>query len=1060
MKIRYFKLGLVFCMAAMVVAMFSSCEKSETELQKKYSIVNKANEGNYLKVTSVVPLPEFWPFDIKSDSLEFHMSSLESRDVIFSYWMKYEKKDDMLAFTMYIPHNNLPHNGEYRVAAIVEPDGTRHYRRFSFEFSDYVLVAATNSTYNYTLPVADDTQTKGVEANPYLIKTVTDMVKFSNELKKDPERGYGLHFKLANDIDFNDYYKDPNRPMDQGWCGIGDDFSGNFNASNYTISNFKYNSSSGDNIGLFKKLSDGATVRNLKMTYVDISNAHNMVAAVAGSSSGTVLIDYVDVSGNIRAGGYQVAGMVGLSSGSLTISNSSVSGNISCGDDLCGGFVGYAIGESVQILNSRVNALYVESDVELVGGFIGMSAVQNCTIKDCYSSPTINGSRVVGGLIGQISGGTSSITNTQVDANVINASNSPGSGSVNEYCGGIVGLNAGVLNVTKCEVFHSTDAQYDEDIIGSEGVSMVGGIAGASHVELHIDESVVKSPVHGKDRVGGMVGLAEGVIEITNSENSNKSKVTGNSKVGGLIGEISSYNAYLNVADQYASVTAAGNYCGSIVGYTGRVTIDDVYVAGSVASAGDFVGGIAGFADGIKVTNLNMVSTLKVNGASFVGGVAGYLEDASFDSDFLTKNVKFSIEITNSGHTAGGFAGRAVNSTFKNLTLHCTVVGKDTVGGFVGSNGSGGHYENCTFAGAKVNGTGDFTGGIIGRVNHKGTTLTNLTNKGSVIGENRTGGILGELANNNVYNCYNEGTVSGAQDVGGIIGRITNTGNDSEIEIKGCENNGTVESTKRCLGGICGYVSSNKNGKQIVSFRLCFNDNLVNGIGTNNQERDGMGGIVGEGKYSIRLANCGNRGTVRGTTAYHHIGGIAGYLGENSKGYDNDLYVDQCYNSGLVEVTGQNNSVYVGGIAGHLEDAATTDRYVYVYDCYNIGTVKANTSSGDNAGGMVGKASFYLTMIDCYSAGMVYSKHGSELSNGMAGTHADAEELYGTHKSLYTQKNTGKDWWGSYFDAADRSKKSTYDGFDFEGNEGINHPIWRIDTSKNNGYPYLINTPL
>jgi hypothetical protein len=106
---------------------------------------------------------------------------------------------------------------------------------------------------------------------------------------------------------------------------------------------------------------------------------------------------------------------------------------------------------------------------------------------------------------------------------------------------------------------------------------------------------------------------------------------------------------------------------------------------------------------------------------------------------------------------------------------------------------------------------------------------------------------------------------------------------------------------------------------------------------------------------------------------------------------------------------------------------------------------------------MVGKASYYLTMIDCYSAGMVYSKgNGTELSNGMAGTHADAEVLYGTHKSLYTQKDTGKDWWGSYFNSDVKSQQSTYDGFDFGGD----NPIWKIDTTKNNGYPYLINTPL
>lgn len=1060
MRMSIFKLGYVWVAAMLAVLFLSSCEKDDVGAQKKYSIVSKDYTGDMLRVTSVVPLPDFWPFDIGADSLQFHMSSMEDRQVIFSYWIKYEKVEDMLAFTLYIPEDNLPKDGTYRVVEILEPDGKKHYRRYVCEFKDHTMVSVANSTYNYNLPVAVDTLPKGTETNPYLIGSVKDLCQFSTDLQADSEgKGYGYYFALLTDIDFTSYYNDKNRPQNQGWCGIGGEFSGKFDGRNHIISNFKYNSN-GDDIGLFKKLSDGAVVSNLKMDYVDIANAGNNVGAVAGIVTGTVLLDSITVNGYINAGGYKVGGLVGASSGNLTISACVfASGSINCDDDICGGLVGSAGGNSIVISNSEVRALHVESDAEMVGGFIGMCSSTTCKIEDCYSSPTINGSKCVGGLIGQVSVGSCEIIDTRVDANLLDASNPGKNENSNECVGGLVGLSSSLTKIDGCTVFHSSDQQYDQDIIGSPAIDKVGGFVGASYVELYIDNSEVESPVNGKNYIGGFVGIAEGKIEIKNSKNSDNSKVNGISKVGGLIGELGCYNAYIYYCDQYSSVTASGDYCGGIVGFSHLATMDDLYVAPSVVTGtGKFVGGVAGYMTNLKLSNMSFSGTLQISGSAFVGGVAGYLGNSEINSSFMAQNKTFSPIVNSankSAHSVGGVAGRAEKSTFKDVTVNCTVYGKDTVGGFAGSVDDC-KFEGCTYSGGGVNGTGDFTGGIIGRVNSSGTTMSNLTNTANVSGANRTGGIIGEVVRNNVYKCNNKGTVSGGQDVGGIMGRISNT-SDGEIEIKECENNGTVKSTKRCLGGICGYVESSKNGSNIVNFRLCFNNSLVEGISTSNEDKDGIGGVIGEGKYSIRAINCANRGTVKGTNAYHHIGGIAGYMGQNSMGYDNDLYFEQCYNSGTVEVTAESGSVFVGGIAGHLEDAATTDKYVYVVDCYNLGTVRANTGSGDNAGGMVGKASYYLTMKRCFSAGMVYSSgNGKNLSNGMAGTHADAEVLYGAHDNLYTQNGTGKDWWGSLFDASNKSKTSTYNGFDFDSDD----PVWVLDESKNNGYPYLKNTPL
>lgn len=1046
-----FKWVVMLCATVIMLSVASSCEKEKLP-EDKYPIAEKEYKGDTLKITSMIPMPEFWPMDIKSDSLKFYMSSLENRNVLFSFWISFKQLDDMLAYTIYINKETPKDNGEYRVVEIVDEFGNKHFRRFILEFEESVMVGAKNSEYKYNLKVKDTSAICGTESNPYLIQSVKDLIQFSNDLKNDKEgKGYGLYFHLNSDIDLNEYYQDPNRPMDQGWCGIGGEFSGKLNGLGHTISNFKYNSN-GSEIGLFKSLTYGAELENFIMEGVDVSNAGKSVGAVAGEATGLVALRSITVNGNIRSNENQVGGLIGYSEGDLEISNCQVSGSISSKLDMIGGLVGFAKGEDLKISDCRVNSLYIESEgIQYAGGFVGSIATNNLTIKGCYASPNVTVAAIVGGLIGQVNENTKgNIENTRVDANIINAAKS--------NCGGIVGVNYGQLTFVKDTVYHSVDQQYDQDIIGNSSADDVGGFIGSSYGQVNIKESLFEAPVNGKDKVGGLIGevYKGGSVNIEKTVISSDSKVNGASYVGGVIGLNDGNNLYIYYCDQYAKVTSSGDYCGLYIGKTTSTTLDDCYMGASVSGLGKYVGGIAGYATGLKITKLSANSAIEVSGGAVVGGIAGYLAESSFDASLITNNKKFAIKVSNTDNTVGGFAGEAENSTFKNITLHSSVIGKNKVGGFVGI-ANGGHYENCTIDGAKVSGTGNFTGGIIGRVIDKCNTLKYLTNKASVEGQNYTGGIFGELLDNSVSYCINEGSVYGAQEVGGIMGRITNVNNDSSIDISYCENNGSVSASERCLGGICGYVSSEKNGRCIVNFKYCFNNNLVDGVGTTNEGRDGMGGIVGEGKFSIRAANCANRGVVKGSTAYHHIGGIAGYLGENSKGYDNDLYIEQCYNSGTVEVTGQNNSVFVGGIAGHLEDAATTDRYVYIVDCYNIGTVKGRSSGQDNAGGMVGKASFYITMKNCYSAGMVYSDgNGTELSNGMAGTHADAEVLYGDRTNLYTQKNTGKDWWGSYFNADDKSKTSTYGGFDFNSSE----PVWVINASENNGYPYLRNTPL
>ncbi len=1046
------------CILGIAIALLAtvSCEKAETPEGAGKAIIEQL--GNFIKVSSSIALPEGWPTNFETDSIQVNLSGNEDWEVIYSFWLSFNAHNDILDYKMYLPADNIPKDGEYRVASIFTPDGKRHYNRMMVTMGNSCMVRATVSTFDYK-PLKGS----GTVDDPYRIESITSLISFSSRLQKDPMYGYGIYFILGSDIEMAKYYEDPGRVMDQGWCGIGGKFAGILNGNGYTVNDLEHNDPGAGNIGLFQHLADGAQIQNLTLNGVNITAAGNNVGALAGYASGTVTLNNVTVIGNINASGNNVGGIIGYSDDSLIFNNCVVSsGTISGTGNSYGGFLGRSTNGAV-FVNCRNKGMNVYTTGNEAGGFVGHGANGQYTdniqaMNGTYSSTgTVHAKEMAGGIAGYSMRGI--FKNIYVRANSIIAED--------KYCGGLAGYNKASLTIENCVVFHSSSPNYKENIIGKSTTCNTGGFAGYcgnSENALKITDSEVCTPVTGKDNVGGMIGQSQKAdIEIRNCINSSSSQIYGNSKVGGFIGYLNSSSADIAQNDQRCNVTGAGEYTGGIIGHADtKVSIKETLVNCNISGGGKYTGGLAGFATGLTISKIEFGSGVTVNGPHDVGGIAGRLENSTIQQPF---DGEFEIIINNNEQvasksiSAGGIAGSASGCTIKDITVHCSVYGKQYVGGITGYDDNS-TYGKCIFQGAEVKGMGssEYVGGIVGYVYTPGS-LVSLTNKGKVTGNSRTGGIAGGLRHCGISQSTNEGTVQGGQDTGGIVGYIIHDSkeNGEAVTVSECINKGTVTASKRCLGGICGYLETGKAKNGYVSFKLCFNDasGKVIGTGTGSGDRDGMGGIIGEGKYSFEAVNCGNRGTVEGSAGFHHIGGIAGYMGRNSYGYDNYLKIDECYNTGNVYVTGNSNDVFVGGIAGHLEDAATTERQVMVTDCFNRGKVTARSSGQDNAGGIVGKASFYITIKKCYSAGKVCSDgHGSKLSNGIAGTHADGEVLYGTRENIYVEKDTGKDWWGKFFKYEDRGNQKTYGGFNFSGG------TWAISSSINGGYPYLPRTPM
>ena len=181
-------------------------------------------------------------------------------------------------------------------------------------------------------------------------------------------------------------------------------------------------------------------------------------------------------------------------------------------------------------------------------------------------------------------------------------------------------------------------------------------------------------------------------------------------------------------------------------------------------------------------------------------------------------------------------------------------------------------------------------------------------------GEHDIGGICGRNEGGTIQNCYSAATVCGDSYIGGICGRSR-----SNSIIENCYNAGNVYGNGRSIGGICGYNFS--------IIENCYNVGKVNG-------KFYVGGIVGESSgydNTIWIKDCYNRGNVIGDTK--DIGGIGGYIGYS--------LVENCYSQATVSgntnvggICGNSNKVdfqnayydsnlYTGNAIGYLKDATT-----------------------------------------------------------------------------------------------------------------------------------------
>ncbi|MHC4460525.1 MAG: GLUG motif-containing protein [Planctomycetota bacterium] len=662
----------------------------------------------------------------------------------------------------------------------------------------------------------------GEPNDPYLIYTAEQM----NAIGAD-SNGWDKHFLLCADIDlsgftgtsfniigyFVDWFSPDNKP-----------FTGVFDGNGHTISNFTYNSTGTDHIGLFGFLGDffggHGEVRNLGLINPDIdAGTGDYVGSLSGVVYGTVSNCYVQ--GGRITGDVDVGGLIGST-----------------------GFAAYHPWPGGSAINCHANCIV--SGNSSVGGLEGGN--YGGIVSGCYSKGSVEGNYEIGGLVG---------SNRNYDYNVdsiIFNSYSRASVTGTSDIGGLAGHNSWGSTISNC---------YSAGNV--TGTTETGGLVGECYDSNNVADSFWDVYTSGQTTSEG--GTPKTTLEMINPNTfmdagwdfvgkpDGPSDIWADPVGGGYpilwwqlspLPALPGFSDGTGKADDPYLISTAAEL--NSIGYNPRLmdahfklindidlTAVDFFIIASkmYPFAGTFDGG------GYEVSNFTYNST-GLDNIGFFGVVEG--EKAKIKNLGL-KNPN--VDAGTNAYAAGSLVGLLTGgATLSNCYAEGgSVSGDDDVGGLVGSVGLWGVSSpislitNCY---ATVVVTGDLSvGGLMG-ANYRGNIL-DCHATGEVTG-GFAGGLVGFYSSSgDVVRSYATGDVSGHHGVGGLVGHI------SSGQISQCYATGSVTGTGLGAGGLVG-----SNFGTIT-------DSYSTGTVTGNER---VGGLAGS-NYEV-ITNCYSIGSVSG----------------------------------------------------------------------------------------------------------------------------------------------------------------------------------------------------
>lgn len=543
------------------------------------------------------------------------------------------------------------------------------------------------------------------------------------------------------------------------------------------------------------------------------------VGGVAGRTNTATFIGKFDVSPTMSTANTEnVGGFIGKNIGTVYIladnTDKIVDGKLKgtqieiggtiVGTNEVGGFIG---------VNNSGSSLNIGSNVAYAKPY--MSGTLNITI-----TATVTGSgNNVGGIVGKNEGSSGATDYAIIDivkGVILQQGNIQG----NNYVGGIIGLNQGLLTTgggeADTKINGATLSEENRNLIKNLSITNEGKVkGGASNGTIY----------ENGDYVGGVIGLLDspsdegkGAIAGTFT---NKGTVEGGRFVGGSIGFVGK------------NVTITAKDTDTLFVNSGEVTAHGYFAGGSI---GALVGTIAGVSTEYMV---NFENEGNVDATGFVGGSIGVLAGPVSYAQFVNKSNGLTVQAVNSVGGSVGYIGiptpfkteldklnitipsdyvQIVNTHFEakgNLTVNATQTAineakgnasdKSTgwggfggaigvIGASVAKWGSSDTERNTYYANGNVVASGiNNVGGIVGLVKADNVTISNMLAYGTTVtGGANVGGIVGATTGTGtvIKSAYAvDGTFEGSENVGGIIGlSADDTDAKSSYWVKGYPN--------------------------------------------------------------------------------------------------------------------------------------------------------------------------------------------------------------------------------------------------------------------------------
>lgn len=734
-----------------------------------------------------------------------------------------------------------------------------------------------------------------------------------------------------------------------------------------------------------------------------------------------------------------------------TIRNCSISssGRIESAKSNIGGVLGYVGGdagangkgnsvriERCEVQKAAIQAASSATESSHIGGVLGYGSeyvaafITSCKVGNGADTVTIKGEHSLGG----IAGGMSNAKGGYIDSCIVGANTTierinQGGGNTSENpkhgtaIGGLVGFTEDSTDTTSplTTTFSGT----------SKFLGKINVTVGTTNPGEHGD----KKPV---GNVGGIVGdMGSGANFASGSDvevRGNINVTLAATNVGGVAGRTNkaTFIGKFNVAPNMSTENAE-----NVGGFIGK-NIGTVYILADTTDKLENT--TVGALNGTEITIGG-----KIKGTSEVGGFIGVNNSGStlnigsnvanakpYKSGTLT--IIITASVTGSGDNVGGIVGKnegddentqdndyaTIDIVKGTIEQNGAIIGANNVGGIIGLNDglltTGGGEADTTIGGVtlseeqqnkiknlsinntgSVTGTGDYVGGVVGKLDSpsalrtedsgKGAIAGTFTNSGNVSGGKFVGGSLGYVgknvtitAKNNVATLFvNDGQVTATGyyaggSIGVLVGKIEGVDNGHTVNFK---NTGTVTATG-FVGGSIGVLAGPVKYAQFVNSSGNLSIAAVNAVGGSvgfigvptplETILTGVGITLADDYVKVENTHFEASGELTAnpdsnaisvakdaatnkSTGWGGVGGAIGVIGKNVR-WGTEQNKNTYYANGNVTANGINN---VGGIVGIILAENVNISNMLAYNT----TVKG----GENVGGIVGATDGIGTVI-------------------------------------------------------------------------------------------------